>query len=313
MIKLNILYVIDVYSWAYDFNACEQGVYSEHNITRKPLLDITMDDLKGIDILYIHGPNIWKEISDELIVKTRKQYPNIKIIGVYSVESKLMYPDVDLVITTSSNFYSTCCEMYKNYTCPVIFMPKGIDDEFFKPSAKLGDNFGWAGRKAEVKRAHLLDLLGYQIKRKSDHKDIQFVKGRDRTPMLNFYHSLKGLVLTSSSEALPRTVLEAMACGIPIVATSVGTLPLIIANQWLVPVNPEGKVVKEIDKRLTLLSKNRNLCEEVGKRNRKFIEENWNWRLLQPYWDLIFTEVSKEHNVSIKIYDERLRKQWSIK
>ena len=245
--SLNILYVIDVYGWAYCYNAREQAHYSKHNITRKPLLEITINDLKGIDLLYIHGPDIWKPISDELISKTRIMYPNIKIIGVYSVERNLLYPDVDLVITTSSNFYNKCCEMYKNYKCPVIFMPKGIDDEFFVPNKELGKYFGWAGRKAEVKRIHLLDLLRYQIKRKSDHKEVTFVKGRDRTPMKDFYQSLKGLILTSSSEALPRTVLESMACGLAVVATRVGSLPLILDEQWLVPVNPEEKVVKEIN------------------------------------------------------------------
>ena len=82
MKKLNIFFVVDVEGWAYAYNAQEQAKYSTHHITYKPLLEITMDDLKGIDILYIHGPDIWKPISDELIAKTRVMYPNIKIIGV---------------------------------------------------------------------------------------------------------------------------------------------------------------------------------------------------------------------------------------
>jgi hypothetical protein len=311
--RLNILYVIDQWGWAYCYNAREQAQYSKHNILRKPLLEITEADLQNIDIVYFHGPNIWKPISDELIKTIRTKYKNIKIIGVYSVENELMYPDVDLVITTSSNFYQKCIEMYKGYNCHVIFMPKGIDSEFFVPSSKDRPIiFGWAGRKADDKRCHLLDLLNHQIKRQSYHNNKFFIKGRDRTPMLNFYHSLKCLVLTSVSEALPRTILEAMSCGIAVISTKVGSVPLLIDSKWVVPVNPEEKVIKEINKRLDIFSKNPNLCNEVGNRNRKFIETNWSWKILQPYWDLIFTEVYKNHNKSIKIYNDRLIKEKGI-
>ena len=312
MKKLNIFFVVDVEGWAYAYNAQEQAKYSTHHITYKPLLEITMDDLKGIDILYIHGPDIWKPISDELIAKTRVMYPNIKIIGVYSCENELMYPDVDLIICISSNFYSRCCEMYKDYNIPIIFMPKGIDDEVFIPG-EINSSFivGWIGRNAEVKRTHLLDKLKFSIKRHSNHFGF-FNHNRSRTPTIDFLHSISCLVLTSSSEALPRTVLEAMSSGLPVISTRVGSLPLLLEDKWLVPVNPEDVVVNEINNRLSLLSTSPEVCKEVGERNRNFIEKNWSWKKLMPYWDLIFTSLYRNHNVSIKIYDKKKRSNWNI-
>lgn len=48
---------------------------------------------------------------------------------------------------------------------------------------------------------------------------------------INFYRSGKIFVLTSSTEGLPRTVIESMACGIPCVASNVGDMPDIIIDK----------------------------------------------------------------------------------
>jgi glycosyltransferase involved in cell wall biosynthesis len=306
--RLNILFLIDQWGWAYCFNAREQAKYSCHNITRKLLTETTVDDLKNIDIVYIHGPNIWKDKSDELIPQIRKHYPDIKIVGCYSVEIDLMYPDCDLVVCISSNFYHKLCKMYEKRNCPVIFLPKGIDSEFFIPDT-LPKTFkvGWAGRVADVKRTYLLDKLKFYIERHKHHGNKFFYKDRDRTPMKNFYNSLSCLVLTSESEALPRTVLEAMSCGRVIVSTKVGSLPLLLHKEFLVDVYPEEKTIAQMNKILFMLSRNREICEKEAQRNRDFIVNNWSWKKLQPYWDMMFTELVENHIVSLKIYDKKYR------
>jgi glycosyltransferase involved in cell wall biosynthesis len=65
---------------------------------------------------------------------------------------------------------------------------------------------------------------------------------RDDMPAV--YPTLDVLVSTSHSEAMPLAVMEAMACGVPVVATRVGGVPDLVAHGhtgWLVsPGNFEG-------------------------------------------------------------------------
>jgi glycosyltransferase involved in cell wall biosynthesis len=79
-------------------------------------------------------------------------------------------------------------------------------------------------------------------------------------------------VLPSLSEGLPLTILEAMASGLPIVATKVGGVPDIVdegMNGYLVePRNPD-----EIADRVSMLLRNDVVRDEISARNRKKAEQ----------------------------------------
>ena len=74
-------------------------------------------------------------------------------------------------------------------------------------------------------------------------------------------------VLPSLSEGLPRSLLEAMACGMLIIATRVGGIPDVVTdgqNGFLIPPNDVGALSRAIRKAL----ENPELVERVGNRNR---------------------------------------------
>jgi glycosyltransferase involved in cell wall biosynthesis len=83
-------------------------------------------------------------------------------------------------------------------------------------------------------------------------------------------------VLSSLSEGFPVTILEAMACGLPVVATRVGGIPDIIedgANGYLV----DTKNQEQIAEVLLKLLQNETLREEMSDNNRKEAEKySWN-------------------------------------
>ncbi|MCW4002196.1 MAG: glycosyltransferase, partial [Candidatus Bathyarchaeota archaeon] len=108
--------------------------------------------------------------------------------------------------------------------------------------------------------------------------------------LLPYYYNAADyfVVPSSSGEGLPLVLLEAMACGLPVIATIVGGIPEIIENMvngvLVPPRNPEA-MAKTIS---TLLS-NKELGETIGNGARKIVEEKFTWeenlRRLQEVYD----------------------------
>jgi glycosyltransferase involved in cell wall biosynthesis len=94
-------------------------------------------------------------------------------------------------------------------------------------------------------------------------------------------------VLTSDEEGTPNVLLEAMACGLPVVATRVGGVPDIIRhneNGFLVDRADTGEMVDSLLK----LVNNPALREEMGSRARSFIEVNHSLQRLPLYLENLY-------------------------
>jgi glycosyltransferase involved in cell wall biosynthesis len=101
--------------------------------------------------------------------------------------------------------------------------------------------------------------------------------------LMNIYYSLADIYVQPSiidkdgtTEGLGVTILEAMACETACIGSSVGGIPDIIKdgeNGFLVnPADPE-----QLAEKIIFLLKNRELREGIGKKGRKFVEENYSW------------------------------------
>jgi len=287
--KLNVLKVVDQWGWSYDFIGREQARYSRHNIIINKYDNVKLD---GIDIIYIHSPNIHPSIAD---LPWEAKERGIKVIGAYGGDPKYYpdggippYPYADIIATISPQTYKYGEDTYENI--PTIFFPEGVDTIFFTPKPFDPTKFkaGWAGSFWSIKRCGILDKLIVKVHRQSDWGPKHFKYKRDLTPMLNFYHSIDTFVLSSETECMPRVVLESMACGLPVVSTAVGNVPFLINEKWLTAVHPEEKVIEQMNKCLKRLKYNKNCRKGVGERNRTFICRNFSWDVVQPYWDEIF-------------------------
>jgi glycosyltransferase involved in cell wall biosynthesis len=311
---MKIAKVIDQFGWAYYFLDKEQQRYSKHQIS---IYRHNECKLEGLDAIYIHGPDISPEVLSLCLEAKRA---GVKVIGGHAgpVINLQPYPYLDLAVGISPQTFDFC---KSHYSCPIMFIPEGIDTEFFKPAKKVpiistwkaknwrctgeklpipslskkGNRYvtnlivGWAGRRDDIKRMHLLDQLDFKVEIQSQHGKRFFVE-RTLDHMLRFYNAINVLVMTSLSECMPRVVLEACACGIPVVCTDVGSIRMILTPDWIVPVNPEKIVVEEMNKKLYALE-NKDLRQKVGADNRQRVEKSLSWKVLSPYWDAAFSAV----------------------
>ena len=92
-----------------------------------------------------------------------------------------------------------------------------------------------------------------------------------------YYNAADYFVIPSSSgEGLPMVLLEAMACGLPVIATTVGGTPEIIkdmVNGALVPPRNQEALAHAISKLLSLKKESQAIRIE----NRKTVEAHFNW------------------------------------
>jgi len=310
--KLHILKVIDSFGWAYDFLSKEQIKFSQHQLETNIISEVKrLPHAYNYDIVYFSSPNM----SETRDVTQQLKLQNTKIIGAYAGENYETYreKDIDLFVSISYPFMEKIKSMYPYNK--VVFMPEGIDDTYFIPNNNHNHSFvvGWAGRKAPVKRCHLLNQLNYLVKKQSKHSEENLSKDSSQTEMLNFYHSIDVLILTSSSECMPRVVLEAMACGLPVISTDVGSLRMLLEEEWLIPPENEEKVVHIMNQKLELLEKNPKLRKKVGERNRKYIEEHFSWKKIMPLWDSTFTALYNNNYREIEQISQQFIRKLNLK
>jgi glycosyltransferase involved in cell wall biosynthesis len=114
---------------------------------------------------------------------------------------------------------------------------------------------------------------------------VQFLGGV--ADIQSIYRKAAACVLTSDYEGTPNVLLEAMASGLPVVASKVGGVPEIVhggqTGLLLEPDNLEGFAAA-----LAELVKNAGLRMEMGRRARNFVEENHSLHRLPAYLEGLY-------------------------
>lgn len=108
-------------------------------------------------------------------------------------------------------------------------------------------------------------------------KSVKFYQDLPENRLLDIYFSSRIFVLPSQFEAVPIALIEAMASGLPVIATSVGGIPEIIQsgrNGFLLNYPPDEKLL--FDYLFHLLS-NDEYCQKIGDEARKYVFSNFSW------------------------------------
>lgn len=189
----------------------------------------------------------------------------------------------------------------------VVIIPNGVDKEFFFPTKKstFQDNFNllFVGRLSIQKRVDVLvasvpliknkitlhivgegELMSQINKMVTDRGLNNVILHGSKTGkrLLDFYRRADIFVLASRQEGLPLVLLEAMAGGVPIIASDVVGNHEFVGNTGLLvnPPTPEN-FAAQIDR----LIEDKDLAHELSCRGRK--------RALQYSWSKIVTRFEK--------------------
>ena len=113
-----------------------------------------------------------------------------------------------------------------------------------------------------------------------------------QSDMCSVYHKCNIVVLPSMGEGLSKSLLEAAACGRPIVATDVpGCKELVIpgVTGYLVPTDQPGVLANRLEK----LILNADLRDQMGRSGRRLIEENYSDELVNEQIFKIYRSLLK--------------------
>ncbi|MGC9222922.1 MAG: glycosyltransferase [Terracidiphilus sp.] len=199
----------------------------------------------------------------------------------------------------------------------------GIDVDRWKPDARtrlkareelgLGDEFLWlaVGRLEPVKdyptlmnafahsqlTAQLLVLgagpLERELKQMAAGLGLgQRVRFAGFSPdVARWMQGADGVVLTSRYEGLPMVLLEAGACGLPVVATNVpGTREVVVHGEtgWLTPVGDPGQLARAMDWLMRIPLRKRLI---IGECARKSIVERFHLETVLDQWEQLYTDL----------------------
>ncbi len=139
----------------------------------------------------------------------------------------------------------------------------------------------------EGKEREMLESLSIQL---DINKSVQFVGIVNHEKVHTFMQQADVFVLPSLSEGFPNVLLEAMACGLPVIATRVGGIPDIIMeeeNGYLI----DEKRPDEISEKLLFLSRNKPITWKISKNNKEKVKK-YNW-------DNIVSNLEEIYRISI--------------
>jgi glycosyltransferase involved in cell wall biosynthesis len=268
-------------------------------------------------ITTVHTPMLTDGRSIEK-VNLRSGIMHARFIS-YPLEMKLIKRSD--MITAVSNSVAQELEEYGLYSHEVVVIGNGVDENLFVPiqiknkeryilyTGRLSYRKGLfdfikcgimvCAKYTDIKfkltgKGPLKDKLKNTVAESGFEDRFEFLGHVDKSKLIELYQNATIFILPSHYEGLPTTLLEAMSCGLPIVATAVsGNLDVVESgkNGILVPVKSPDKMAEAISS----LLENENLRKELGIAARRTIEDKFTWdsisdKILKCYYSILQRE-----------------------
>jgi len=205
--------------------------------------------------------------------------------GVFQDLDKL-----DFIFENSAKVVALNHRLAKCYDNTVL-IPNGVDTKIFKPKRKKKLVVGFCGIRTNSK--------GYSLAKKACNilkKHVEFIDDGNNHPqeykkqedMKSFYHKIDVLLLPSENEGSSNVVLEALACGKPVICTDVGNA------EELIGVTIVDRTVDDI-----VLGIQEFIPHTV-------IQEEWTWKVAVNKYKKMWVDVYKKNkDIGEHYYDRK--------
>jgi glycosyltransferase involved in cell wall biosynthesis len=278
-LKKKVLVVTDHDKWA--FARIFKGLYKY--ITKYDIFQYNLFSGKTINF-HEYDAIIW--LCDYVPQKlTEKNIdPNKVIFCIRSMVTHPFFSDTNCfknlakVLLVCNKFLQ---EQFVNHNIKTLLAPGGVDIDIFrfeKKSIHRPILLGWSGSRDNFGREYRgIDFIEEYCEK---DRSVTFNpayredKWRDNDEMVKYYHSIDIYMDLSQGAGRQNGLLEASACGVPIISTPVGIAPMLI--------NPgiNGYIVdrKEIEIKDAILSISSNYDSFQEKASTYVREYGWSWK-----------------------------------
>jgi len=282
--------------------------------------------IKNYDIIHFHE----LELSFPLFSLTVRKPKIIHSHGVHIELLKRYYLNKFLLKHLANYYISITKKMREGLikigfpSDKVIYLPNGVDTSLFQPKGEKEDNLLlFVGRITAGKGLHvLLNALRYlktsvrlvvigpadwnkkyyynilnlmkKEKQRTQH-EITYLGALDHKEIVRWYQIASIFILPSFAEGFPVTVLEALSCETPVIATSVGGIPEVIKNYEngiFVPKNDPVKLAEKIE----FLLENKDLRTRFGRRGRELVARNFSLEAVTSKLCRIYKQILDSFN-----------------
>jgi len=143
------------------------------------------------------------------------------------------------------------------------------------------------------------NILKTKVAENKLEEDFIFTGHVNREELIKLYQHASVFVMPSRYESGPLTVLEAMSCGKPVIATSVGIVPEVIQNMHNgIIVQPNSS--DELTKSISMLLVDEQLKEKLGRNARKTVEKMYTWDIVADNVEKCYHEARcKKRKISL--------------
>jgi glycosyltransferase involved in cell wall biosynthesis len=233
-----------------------------------------------------------------------------------------LWRDADALVAVSNGLREFALETTPEL--PIEVIPNAIELSVFTPPLhRNGDgpvNLLFVGRFNAFKNVEMLiEAVGYLKAQGVENFELQLVGDGERRPQIERLVSEKGLtkqvrlkgwvadrqaiveqyrradlfVTATTWEGMPNTVLEGMACGLPVVATRASGLEELVrdgVNGYLVNINDATTMAD----RLAALINNPYERKRMSKESRKIAEQEFAWEYITEAYVKIYERILKQ-------------------